>query len=114
MTLLRRTTRLLLTLYVISYVSLIVPWHLQVSYQDGCCGQANSTLATDSHASTSDHHDHTRCQICLTGGAVHTIPLHVAIDADLLLVGCLLPTHDFVRLDPGSHASFSRAPPVVS
>lgn len=114
MTLLRRTTRLLLTLYVIGYVSLIIPWHLQVSYQDGCCGQTSTSLAVDSHASASDHHDHTRCQICLTGGAVHSIPLHVAIDADQSPVGCLLPTHQFFRLDPSSLAWFSRAPPVVS
>jgi hypothetical protein len=114
MTEIRRITRLLLTLYVVSYVSLIVPLHMQAVNQSGCCSHVMSVIGGHDRTSVTDQHDHSRCQICLTGGAVHTIPLHIAINTDLPLVGMITPSDIVCRTAFARRSSPSRAPPVVS
>lgn len=114
MTALRCPSRLLLTLYVISYVSLIVPWHSQVAFGNSCCDQTTTAMSADNHPSATDRHDHSRCQICLTGGTIHTIPLHITFDTDRPLVGQITLALAMHWHGSTRQSTLSRAPPVVS
>lgn len=108
-----RIPRLLLKLYVVAYVSFMVPLHLQGGLGTDCCRHATAEL--ESHdGGVSNSHDHTRCQICLTGGALHTIPMYAAISADSLLVERRAIHNEQYHGDLARQSTQSRAPPVFS